>query len=480
MFFKSLTLKEGMFIRTFNFDPHANLIHSTLNSTGKTTLLRFMLYALGYNIPSTRNIKFEQCEVECTVVVDGEEFVILRYNAGFLIVYHNGDERTYYLPNDLHSFHSILFKTSNPKVLDNILGAFYLDQEKGWTLLNRGKVIGSIHFSIEELVRGLSGRNCDELIVRESRLKRDRAKYKQLFNISEYRNEVLAENGGLIAEDFAGSRTIELDTLLLEEAQLKKELKSLKGSIRDSDAVARFIEEMRITVLDSLGNPIPVTLENIVGFSDNVDYLHARRKILEGDLSDLNRKIKHLRNIELKESEQESFYQSDRLLDVFDRRLAGLPIDSIAIQREIRYLDNEIKKIDDELSALTKQSNDIVSAMHEHILRYAHELSLERFNDFRATYLFTSNLKELSGAVLHKTVFAFRLAFILEIEKALGIKLPIILDSPTGKEIDRRNVQIMMDILRRDFSENQIIIASIYEYDFNHLNTIEINDHLIE
>ena len=480
MFFKSLTLKEGMFIRTFNFAPCANLIHSTFNSTGKTTLLRFMLYALGYNIPSTRNIKFEQCEVECTVVVDEEEFVISRYNANFLIVYHNGDERTYYLPNDLHSFHSILFKTSNPKVLDNILGAFYLDQEKGWTLLNRGKVIGSIHFSIEELVRGLSGRNCDDLIAKESQLKRDRAKYKQLFNISEYRNEVLAENGGLIAEDFASTRTIQLDTLLLEQAQLEKELKGLKASIRDSNAVARFIEQMQITVLDSLGNPIPVTLDNIVGFSDNVEYLRARKKILEGDLSDLNKRIENLRKREIKESEQESFYQSDRLLDVFDRKLAGLPIDSVAIQKEIRYLDNEIRRVNDELSALTKQSNDIVSAMHEHILRYAHELNLERFNDFRATYLFTSNLKELSGAVLHKTVFAFRLAFILEIEKALRIKLPIILDSPTGKEIDRENVQIMMDILRRDFSENQVIIASIYKYDFDHLNTIEINDRLIE
>lgn len=97
-----------------------------------------------------------------------------------------------------------------------------------------------------------------------------------------------------------------------------------------------------------------------------------------------------------------------------------------------------------------------------------------------SSYLFTSNLKELSGAVLHKTVFAFRLAYIIEIEKYLGIKLPVILDSPSGKEVDQANIQLMVNILKRDFSDNQIIIASIFQYDFETVKTIEIVNRLIE
>ena len=62
----------------------------------------------------------------------------------------------------------------------------------------------------------------------------------------------------------------------------------------------------------------------------------------------------------------------------------------------------------------------------------------------------------------------------------LGIKLPIMLDSPSGKEVDHENVQLMMDILQRDFSENQIIIASIFEYNFPEINVIEIKNCLIE
>ena len=54
-------------------------------------------------------------------------------------------------------------------MLSNILGAFYFDQEKGWTLLNRGVVIGSIHFNIDELVRGIGEKDCSKLIAQEKK-----------------------------------------------------------------------------------------------------------------------------------------------------------------------------------------------------------------------------------------------------------------------------------------------------------------------
>ena len=116
----------------------------------------------------------------------------------------------------------------------------------------------------------------------------------------------------------------------------------------------------------------------------------------------------------------------------------------------------------------------------EHVLKYAVELGIGSDTTIAASYLFTSNLKELSGAVLHKTVFAFRLAYITEIERAIGVKLPIILDSPSGKEVDQENINLMMDILKRDFSDHQIIISSIFKYNFDPLKVIEIVNRLIE
>ena len=72
-----------------------------------------------------------------------------------------------------------------------------------------------------------------------------------------------------------------------------------------------------------------------------------------------------------------------------------------------------------------------------------------------------------------------RLAYITVIEDTLKIKLPIILDSPSGKEVDQANIKLMMDILKRDFADHQIIIASIFNYDFDEAKIIEIKERLI-
>ena len=90
-------------------------------------------------------------------------------------------------------------------------------------------------------------------------------------------------------------------------------------------------------------------------------------------------------------------------------------------------------------------------------------------------YIFTNDLKGLSGAVYHKIVFAFKISYIIEIENYLGIKLPIVLDSPSGREVDQANIEGIMNILNRDFKGNQIIIASIYDnYKFDEVSRIEI------
>lgn len=180
------------------------------------------------------------------------------------------------------------------------------------------------------------------------------------------------------------------------------------------------------------------------------------------------------------ETEQLSFFQSERMIDIFDRRIASVPIDAGAIYKEIKNLEKELKFVDGEISRKTKSDTGAVMSIYQNMVKYATELGVGNSESIASSYLFTSNLKELSGAVLHKTVFAFRLAYITEIEKRLSIKLPIILDSPSGKEVDQANIQLMINILKRDFSGNQIIIASIFKYDFESLNVIEIQNRLIE
>lgn len=107
-----------------------------------------MLYSLGYPIPSTKNIRFEACEVESIIECHLGKVVLQRYSSYLIDMIVNGETKSYILPSDQNRVLSLLFNTENINILNNLLGAFYLDQEKGWTLLNRGKVIGSISFSI--------------------------------------------------------------------------------------------------------------------------------------------------------------------------------------------------------------------------------------------------------------------------------------------------------------------------------------------
>jgi hypothetical protein len=54
------------------------------------------------------------------------------------------------------------------------------------------------------------------------------------------------------------------------------------------------------------------------------------------------------------------------------------------------------------------------------------------------------------------------------------------LDSPNGREVSKENINEMMTILAQDFSNHQIIIASIYnDYAFPNKNIIELQDKLL-
>jgi len=389
-------------------------------------------------------------------------------------------KQTFVLPDQINELHALLFGTDNVDILNNLLGAFYVDQEKGWTLLNRGVVIGSIHFNIEELIRGLSGRDCSALINEEIKLSRDLGKYRQMQSVAKYQESISHESGSLATDTFDETIDNELNQLLIEQAAKKKELGRIDRTINDNKHFKRFVAAIKLLIQLPDGSTLPVTEDNIVGLNDTMDFLIAKRKLLAADLSRLSARAENLKTKKTAENQQLVFYNSESLAEAFDRNISNVPINAVAITKEIARLELALSAVRKEISDKTKSNNNVASSMYNNVLKYAVELGIGDDKSIAASYLFTSNLKELSGAILHKTVFAFRLAYIIEIEKALRIKLPIILDSPSGKEIDPQNIQLMVDILKRDFSSNQLIIASIFHYDFDKVNTIEIVNRLIE
>lgn len=483
MIFKSIHLKEGMFEKNIIFSCNNNLIYSDKNTRGKTTLLRFMLYGLGYNVPNTKKIKFEQCNVE--LIIECEKLGTVKlvrdslYSLEFSII-PSTDKRTFVLPEQQIELHSLIWNSTNLDILENLLGAFYVDQEKGWTLLNRGVVIGSIHFNIEALIRGLSNVDCSDLIQKEKMLTNEINKYKQMYSVSLYRETLEKDSGSLITDSYEMEIDSTLDMLIVEQKRVKSELNRIDKLLSDNKRFKKFVSEMKLVVISPEGTEFAVTEDRIVGLNDSIDLLASKRKMIFIELNKLSNQIKKLQTERQFESEQLSFFETATQIQIFDKTIARFPLNSVAIKKELDKLKEKRKSVRDEITDITKRNNVISKITYDNIVKYATELGIGNKDSIPISYLFTSNLKELSGAILHKTVFVFRLAYILAIESVINIKLPIILDSPSGKEVDTINTNAMMEILKRDFSDHQIIIASIYSYDLPNLNVIEIKENLID
>ncbi len=464
--------------KVFSFGENVNVIFSTKNSVGKTTLLRMLMYALGYPIPNTRGIRFSDYETILTVIGANDENFVLTRNRDYIEVLHNGAEKGYSLPVEQNELHSSIYGISNLEVVDNLLGAFYVDQEKGWTLLNRGKVIGNIHFSIESLIRGLSNRTNDELAQRFAVIKREIQKYKHMLDVAAYKAEINQLGETAFIDSPADDIENGLEVLYCERKPIEEELSRIKSVIRKNTNFEKFITSFRLRVKAPNGDEIPVNKETLVGYVDTADLLVAKQKINLGQLVAIDRKIAFLKAQQDKEA---TLVDISTSLQQFDSEIARINVDAVATQKIIDKLEKERRALEEKLINSVKQNNPLIGELHQLISSYAVQLGLdERYVSARDDYIFTNDLKSLSGAIFHKVVFAFKISYVKLIQRHTGVCLPIILDSPSGREVSMENVHEMMTILAEDFTDHQIVIASIYDnYDFPNKNIIELTDRLL-
>ena len=98
---KSVTLKDGFLEKRIEFSDSTNMIYSDKNSVGKTTLVRALLYALGYSVPSTKGLDIRWREFHLIIDKDGKEYKLYRHNS-YLSIDDGNEETGYSLPSDFH------------------------------------------------------------------------------------------------------------------------------------------------------------------------------------------------------------------------------------------------------------------------------------------------------------------------------------------------------------------------------------------
>lgn len=278
MKFLEITIKDGFLKKTVLFSDGINMIYSQNNSAGKTTFIRCILYALGYPIPSTKGLKFENMEFELILTNNEKMYKLQRRNMDMTVEVEN-EQLDYLLPTDFYEIMEKLTSCNNADIIDNMLGACYMDQEKGWTLLNRGKVIGNIAFNIEELARGLAGKKCDDQLRELEAVKKQLKKYEYMYSVARYQTEINQEANNIVYDSSDEIIDKKIEILRLQKMPLEEELKQVKDILRKNKLLVDYINDLKLIVQSDSGEQIPVTYKNLLGFTDNMNFLSARRKL---------------------------------------------------------------------------------------------------------------------------------------------------------------------------------------------------------
>ncbi|WP_208606700.1 hypothetical protein [Exiguobacterium profundum] len=233
--------------------------------------------------------------------------------------------------------------------------------------------------------------------------------------------------------------------------------------MNENSKFIEYVEKMNLIVKDNeTGLEIPVKKDNIIHFSENQRYIETRLLMLKNDFSKVNKEIKEL-ELEIKKSSNLFSLQSE--IKKVDYLISKVNIPFEHLEKTISSLKKQKKLLNAEIKKKISANNTVLNNLHSNILKYADLLNVGQYINQKKDYIFTSDLKSLSGAVLHKIVFSFKMAYITELQNYLGYKVPIVLDSPSGRELDKVNIEETLQILKSDFSENQIIIASIHEFE---------------
>lgn len=449
------------------------MIYSIHNSKGKTTLIRFILYALGYQIPATEGIgNFDNMEFEILIKNNEQNFSINR-EKDIVKVKINKESLEFKIPEQENELHCLIFGIENDTILNNLLAVFYIDQEKGWTLLNRGKIIGNIRFNIEEFIAGISNINIQNLISEKKVLNREIKKYRYIKNTIDINNEFNEDDDDTIEEyeQVSMNELIQLQKeKQLELKKIKNEIKRLEKSILKNSEFGKMIENYGL-IIEYQGQEIQLTRNNLFDFDRNQNLMKIKIQDLKLQLNKINKEqdkiIEQINN-------KNTLFQTEDLLETMQRNIEKLGIDISKIDKIIRQLNNKRNTINNDIKNKLVFKNDQLKEYYDIIYRYSKELGIEGYiSDNSPKYVLMNKLKGLSGRVLAQMSFVFKLSYIKAIENAFNVCLPIIMDSPRTNELSEESTNQMMEILKRDFSNHQIITASIYKnkvIDFDIIN----------
>ena len=432
-------------------------ITSNNNSTGKTTFLRIILYSLGWNIPSTKGMDFSKLKTKIFLERSQKKYCLVRIKNEVSLFCEGKYVKEFDLKNDQENLIASYMNISSKKLIGNLLSIMYFDQEKGWTLLNRGKSLGNNKFNIEQFLEGLSDVDQDNLHQEILEIEKNIKGYKILKSTLEYQDEseeydINPDKDQKVINLRATETEINLKIKILS-----KKIKKLNQVLQKNEKFVDMISNFEIYVKDDSGQKIKVSRNNIVGYEKNQELIKVRIDQLLDDKDKLYSQKKRIEN-QLKNI---NLFNMDTELERFIKEVRSLNINVNNVESVINSLKDDRKKLKEKEKNLVIRGTE-ASKLYEKILEFAKFLGVGEFIKGE-NFIFTKELKKYSGSILHLLVFAFHMAYLYVLQNKTRECYPLIIDSPFGKEVKKENVKRMYELIDIYFPDNQVITASIYE-----------------
>lgn len=487
MIITKLELEEGIDKSLDKFTNGFNLFTSlNENSVGKTTYCRLLLHSLGFSIPATEGINFDKISSKIFLTERNKNFILYRQCKRLTVEIENEDFcEIYTLPDEHISFLSFLFDCENIRIIKNLLGLIYIDQEKGWTLLNRGKVIGNNRFSIDELVSGLKKIDCDELFESREILEGQIEKYNSLLNINTIKEEYYAENNNLEITNLAEDIKKNIASLQLEIDNLINKTKEIDSVIKKDKTFFDYIESMNLYFKTNEGS-IKITRDKIEN-STNIEYLKAYKSVINNQIFEIEKKkINLVRNYEKVVYGQQNMFNENINVDVesgVNKQLSSLNLDITSIKKLLNENKIELQNINQSIREKVRRENEYISQIYEKFYANCKSLGVENFISTKIDYIFTNDLKGRTGANFQKLIIAYKLAVLEVVQDVLNTKLIFIVDSPKSKELDDKNTELLMNFLKKKLNHNQVFVFTIFNQNDLHIEfdkIIKIQNKAIE
>lgn len=436
------------------------------NSIGKSTYCRLIFHSLGFSVPSTEGINFNKICSKIFLKERNKSFIITRENKLLSVeIKEENFKNNFKLPEEHFSFLSFLFECKNIRIIKNLLGLMYIDQEKGWTLLNRGKVIGNNRFSIDELVAGLKNIDCEELFNKRELLESQIERYQSLLNINIIKEQYYKDNNNLEIMNVGQEMKKDIASKQLEIDDIVRKIKQIDAVIRQDKTFFEYIESMNLYFKTKEGS-IKITRDRIEN-SNNIEYLKAYKSILNNRIYELEKeKLKLVSNYEKVTYGQQNIFNENIHINVeqgINSQLSSLNLDVSSIKKLIEENKQELQQINSSIRNKIRQGNEYIKLIYDKFHENAVLLGVEKSISDKSDYIFTDDLKCRTGAIFQKLIIAYKVAVMQVVETVLNTKLLFVIDSPKSKELDDKNTELIMNFLKLKLNENQVIIFSIFD-----------------